>query len=145
MNFTPFMYVVAARAKQRGATTAEIAPLLSPLSGNAGLMLTAISTIRNQDRLDALSKEIRSVVDDPAKIAELEQSKENPQIAQLLKRNGVKPQSKALDQDIAQAIDQAIDRVATAVATALERLAKTQETAQTAALEKDAGGAPGKK
>lgn len=111
MNFSPLMYVVAARAKQRGASAADIAPLLFPLSGNAGLMLTAVSTIRNQDRLDALGKEIRTLVNDPAQIAELEKSGTYPQTARLITRSGVQPQLEARDQAIVTAMASAVQAV----------------------------------
>lgn len=111
MNFSPLMYVVAARARQRGASTAEIAPLLFPLSGNAGLMLTAVSTMRNQDRLDSLGKEIRMLVNDPVKIAELEKSTAYPQTARILTRSGVQPRLEARDQAIVTAMANAIQAV----------------------------------
>lgn len=111
MNFSPLMYVVAARAKQRGATSAEIAPLLFPLSGNAGLMLSAMSTIRNQDRLDALGKEIRLMVNDPVKIAELEKSPAYPQTAKILTRSGVQTQLESRDQAIVTAMANAVQAV----------------------------------
>lgn len=111
MNFSPFMYVVAARAKQRGASTAEIAPLLFPLPGNAGLMLTAVSTMRNQDRLDALGTEIRALVNDPAQIAELEKSDKYPQTAKILTRSGVQPQLDSRDQAIVTAMASAVQAV----------------------------------
>ncbi|MFP5403604.1 MAG: hypothetical protein ACLGG2_02825 [Gammaproteobacteria bacterium] len=111
MNFSPLMYVVAARAKQRGASAADIAPLLFPLSGNAGLMLTAMSTLRNQDRLDALGTEIRTMVNDPVKIAELEKSSTYPQTAKILTRSGVQPQLEARDQAIVTAMANAVQAV----------------------------------
>lgn len=111
MNFSPLMYFVAARVKQRGAGTAEIAPLLFPLSGNAGLMLSAVSTMRNQDRLDALGKEIRMWVNDPEQIAELEKSGAYPQTAKILTRSGVQPKLEARDQAIVTAMANAVQAV----------------------------------
>lgn len=111
MNFSPLMYFVAARVKQRGASTAEIAPLLFPMSGNAGLMLSAVSALRNQDRLDALGKEIRELVKAPAEIDELLKSGVYPQTVKILTRSGVQPQLEARDQAIVTAMANAVQAV----------------------------------
>lgn len=56
--FNPAMLFLALEARRRGAGGAEIAPLLLPLPGPTGAMLSAVSTIRAQDRMNAMQKEM---------------------------------------------------------------------------------------
>ena len=73
--FNPAMLFLALEARRRGAGGAEIAPLLLPLPGPTGAMLSAVSTIRAQDRLNAMPQELTRVgvgvdADDAVKITE---------------------------------------------------------------------------
>ena len=59
--FNPAMLFLALEARRRGAGGAVIAPLLLPLPGPTGAMLSAVSTIRAQDRLNAMQKELNQI------------------------------------------------------------------------------------
>jgi hypothetical protein len=59
--FNPAMLFLALEARRRGAGGAEIAPLLLPLPGPTGAMLSAVSTIRAQDRMNAMQKELNQI------------------------------------------------------------------------------------
>jgi hypothetical protein len=83
--FNPAMLILAFEARRRGAGGAELAPLLLPLPGPAGAVLSAATTIRAQDRLNAMQQEMKDLgigPDGPVKITQQAQ----PQMYEIVSR-----------------------------------------------------------